>query len=318
MRVAILDDIHDAFDRTEAVARLRQRAEVHIFREAFGNPSALAGFDALIANRERTRFTRALLEQLPDLRIISQTGNHAHHVDFDAARDLGIVVAKASGGVSFGTAELTMALALAVVRRIPELDGAIRKGEWPTPMTRVLYGKTMGIVGLGRLGRYVAGLAIAFGMTVIAWSPTLTEDVARKSGAGYMPLDDLLRIADVVSIHVSLKRETRDLIDAGRLALMKPTACLVNTARGPIVNEAALVSALEEGRIAGAGLDVFDEEPLPAGHPLTRLSNVVLTPHIGWPTDHGYEQFANSAVDVLLDFMDGREVPLFGRSEQKR
>ena len=311
MRVAVLDDIHDAFDRTEAVAQLRRRAEVRVFTNSFGDPSALAGFDALIANRERTRFTRALLEQLPDLKIISQTGNHAHHVDFDAARDLRIVVARASGGYSIGTAELTIGLALAVTRRIPEVDRAIKSGEWPTPMTPVLHGKTMGIVGLGRLGRHVAGLAGAFGMRVIAWSPTLTEEVARKSGASYMELDDLIRTADVVSIHVSLKPETRNLIDARRLALMKPTAYLINTARGAILNEAALVAALEEGRIAGAGLDVFDEEPLPAGHPLTRLPKVVLTPHTGWPTDHGYEQFARSAVDVLLDFMDGREVPLF-------
>jgi phosphoglycerate dehydrogenase-like enzyme len=311
MRVAILDDIHDAFDRTEAVAHLRRRAEVRIFQDAFGDPSAIRGFDALIANRERTQFTRALLEQLPDLQIIAQTGNHAHHVDFDAARDLGIVVAKASGGVSIGTAELTMGLALAVMRRIPEVDRAVKSGDWPTPMTPILYGRTMGIVGLGRLGRHVAGLAGAFGMRVVAWSPTLTEEVARKSGAAFMELDDVLRTADIVSIHVSLNPETANLIDRRRLALMKPTSYLINTARGPIVNEAAMVSALEAGRIAGAGLDVFDEEPLPAGHPLTRLPNVVLTPHIGWPTDHGYEQFAHSAVAVLLDFMDGREVPLF-------
>ncbi len=313
MRVAILDDIHRAYETTGAVSRLRERAEVKIFTAAFQQPSVLGGFDAIIANRERTAFTRELLERLPDLRIIAQTGNHAHHIDFEAAGDLGIVVARASGGYSIGAAELTIGLALALMRRIPECDSALKRGEWPTPLTPILHGKTLGIIGLGRLGRHVAGLARAFGMRVTAWSPSLTPDIAGAHGAEYSPLDDLLKTADVVSIHVSLKPETRGLIDAGRIALMKPAACLINTARGPIVDESALVSALEEGRIAGAGLDVFDEEPLPANHPLTRLDNVVLTPHIGWPTDHGYEQFANSAVDVLLDYLDGRDVPLFTR-----
>jgi phosphoglycerate dehydrogenase-like enzyme len=311
MRVAILDDIHDAFDRTDAVARLRKRVAVKIFTMPFGEPSALHGFNAFIANRERTKFTRELLGQLPDLKIISQTGNHAQHVDFEAARELGIVVAKASGGYSIGTAELTIGLALAAMRQIPACDAALKRGEWPTPLTPILHDKTLGIVGLGRLGKHVAGLGAAFGMRVIAWSPTLTESVAAESGAQYSDLDDLLKTSDLVSIHVSLKPETRGLIDARRIGLMKPTAYLINTARGPIVDEAALVSALRDQRIAGAGLDVFDKEPLPPGHPLTTLPNVVLTPHIGWPTDHGYEQFANSAVDVLLAHLDGRDVPLF-------
>lgn len=313
MRVAILDDIHDAFDRTDAVARLRRRASVEIFTTPFGDPSSLRGFDALIANRERTRFTRELLEQLPDLGIIAQTGNHAHHVDFDAARRLGIVVARASGGYSVGTVELTIGLAIAVMRRIPECDARLKRGEWPTPLTPVLYGKTLGIVGLGRLGKRVAKLGTAFGMQVVAWSPTLTPERASDHGTEYRTLDNLLSTADVVSIHVSLKPETRGLIDAGRIALMKPTAFLINTARGPIVDERALVSALRERRIAGAGLDVFDGEPLPPGHPLTALPNVVLTPHIGWPTDLGYAQFADSAVNVLLDYLDGRDVPLFAQ-----
>jgi phosphoglycerate dehydrogenase-like enzyme len=311
MRVAILDDIHDAWRGTEGVKRLRERAEVVIFTKAFGSPAALRGFDALIANRERTKLTRELLSQLEDVRVIAQTGNHAAHLDFKAAADLGIVIAHASGGYSIGAAELTIALAQAVMRRIPECDAALKRGEWRTPLTPVLSGKTLGLVGLGRLGKHVARLGRAYGMRVLAWSRTLTDAAAAEVGAERRDLDDLLATSDVVSIHVSLAQSSRDLIDGRRLALMKPSAYLINTARGPIVNESALVEALEKRRIAGAGLDVFDEEPLPKGHPLTKLDNVVLTPHIGWTTDHGYEGFATSAADALLAYLDGREFPIF-------
>jgi len=311
MRVAILDDIHQAYDGTTGVRRLRERAEVTIFDGPFGDPVALRGFDALIANRERTRFTRALLAQLPDLRIIAQTGNHAYHIDLVAAAACGITVAKASGGFSRGAAELAFGLAIALMRRIPAADAAVRRGEWRTPFTRVLHAKTLGIIGLGRVGGHVAKIANAFGMRVLAWSPRLTNEAAREVGAVRRELDELLRESDVVSIHAALTPESRGLLDARRLGLMQPSACLVNTARGPIVDETALVAALAEGRIAGAGLDVFDEEPLPAGHPLTKLSNVVLTPHLGWPTDEAYDHFANAAADVLLAYLDGRDVPQF-------
>jgi phosphoglycerate dehydrogenase-like enzyme len=311
MRVAILDDIHDAWRSTAGVKRLRERAEVVIFTKPFGSPEALRGFDALIANRERTKFTRELLAQLADVRVIAQTGNHAAHLDFAAAADLKIVIAQASGGYSIGAAELAIGLAQAVMRRIPECDAALKRGEWPTPLTPVLHGKTLGLVGLGRVGRHVAGLGLAFGMRVLAWSPHLTDAAARAAGAQRRELDELLAASDVVSIHVSLAQSSRNLIDARRLALMKPSAYLVNTARGPIVTESALVAALERREIAGAGLDVFDREPLPPGHPLTKLDNVVLAPHIGWTTDDGYERFAASAADALLAYLDGREFPIF-------
>jgi phosphoglycerate dehydrogenase-like enzyme len=312
VRVAILDDIHQAYDGTEGVRRLRERAEVCIFTAPFGDPAALRGFDALVANRERTRFTSALLGQLPDLRIIAQTGNHAHHIDFDAARRQGIVVAKASGGFSRGAAELAIGLAIAVMRGIPAAHQALQRGEWSTSATPVLHGKTLGIVGLGGVGRHVARLATAFGMRVLAWGPRLTAEEASVAGAEHRPLDDLLEQSDVVSIHAKLTPESRGLLDTRRLALMKPTAYLVNTARGPIVDSRALVAALKERRIAGAALDVFDEEPLPAHHPLRTLPNVVLTPHIGWPTDEGYARFAAAACDVLLAYLKGRDVPRFG------
>lgn len=311
MRIAILDDIHDAWAGTQGVRRLRERADVRIYTGPFGAPEALRGFDALVANRERTRFDAAMLASLPDVRIIAQTGNHAYHIDLAAAEARGIVVAKATGGFSNGAAELAFGLAMAVMRRIPASDAAMKRGQWSTPMTSVLHGKTLGIVGLGRIGRHVAGIARAFGMRVLAWSRRLDDATAAAAGAERRELDALLAESDVVSIHATLSAESRGLIDARRLALMKRTAVLVNTARGPIVDEAALVAALAAGRIAGAGLDVFDVEPLPAGHPLAALPNVVLTPHLGWPTDEAYERFAESAADVLIAYAEGRDVPRF-------
>lgn len=314
MRIAILDDIHQAYEHTAGVHRLRQRAEVKIFSGAFGAPAALRGFDGLIANRERTRFTKALLEQLPDVRIIAQTGNHAYHIDLAAARERGVVIAKASGGFSTGAAELAIDLAMSVMRQISTTDAGVKRGEWPRPLGRELHGKTLGIVGLGHVGRHVAKIAKALGMRVLAWSRRRDDAACAAVGAEPCELDALLAQSDVVSIHATLAPETRGLIDARRLGLMKKSAYLVNTARGPIVEEKALVAALERGDLAGAGLDVFDEEPLPAGHPLARLSNVVLTSHLGWPTDNIYQQFAAAAADVLLAYLDGKDVPQFKES----
>jgi phosphoglycerate dehydrogenase-like enzyme len=301
VRVAILDDIHNAYEATQGVRRLRERAEVKIFTEPFGASQALNGFDALIANRERTRFTREVFAQLPDLRIIAQTGNHAYHIDLAAAAERNVIVARATGGFSYGAAELALALALALMRQISSADREMKQGVWRTPMTRVLYGKTLGIIGLGQVGRHVATLGGAFGMNVISWS----------RGGEPRDLDRLLQESDVISIHAALTRESRGLIDARRLTLMKPTSYLINTARGGIVETDALVKVLQQRRIAGAGIDVFDEEPLPPGHPLTKLPNVVLTPHLGWPTDEAYERFAEAAADVLLAYLDGKDVPRF-------
>jgi phosphoglycerate dehydrogenase-like enzyme len=200
---------------------------------------------------------------------------------------------------------------MSLMRRIAACDAAVKGGVWQTPLTSVLHDKTLGIVGLGHVGRHVARIANAFEMRVLAWGPRLTDDSAREAGAERVELDELLQRSDVVSVHATLAAESRGLIDARRLALMKPTAYLINTARGPIVDERALVAALQERRIAGAGLDVFDAEPLPPNHPLTRLENVVLTPHIGWPTDEAYERFAEAAADVLIAFQEGRPVPRF-------
>lgn len=311
MRVAILDDVHHAYEGTPGVCRLRDRAEVKIFTGPFEDASALRNFDALVANRERTRFSSTLLEQLPDLRIIAQTGNHVYHIDLDAAEKRGIIVAKATGGGCTSAAELAIGLMIALMRQIPSVDREVKHGGWPTPMTRVLRGKTLGIIGLGYVGRHVTKIANAFEMNVLAWGPRLTPQAAAAVGAKCCEIDSLMSQADIVSVHATLSPKSRGLIDARQLELMKPTAYLINTARGPIVEEAALCDVLAGNRIAGAGLDVFDTEPLPPNHPLTRIPTVVLTSHLGWPTDEMYSKFADAAADVLLAYLDGEEVPRF-------
>jgi len=308
MKVTVLDDYQRAFEATAAIQRLRQKVEVQILTEKLPSQAAVADAlkhsRAIIPIRERTKFTSSLLQALPDLEYISQTGNHAYHVDMDAATKLGIVVSLAPGGNS--TTELTFGLILAVMRRIAQSDRAMRRGEWPLVLGYVLKGKTIGILGLGKIGTEVAAIARAFGMKVIAWGPTLTPERAAKSEAIYMPLDEVLETSDVVSIHLTLSEKSRNLLTEDRLRLMKKSAYLVNTARGAIVDEAALVKMLKENAIAGAALDVFVEEPLPKNHPLLELENVVLTPHLGWPTDSGFEGFAENAVTNILDYMDGK------------
>jgi phosphoglycerate dehydrogenase-like enzyme len=308
VKVTVLDDYQRAFETTRAIQRLRRQAEVQICTEKFPSEEAvshaLKGSQAIIPIRERTKFTASLIKALADLQIISQTGNHAYHVDIEAATKAGIIVAMAPGGNS--TAELTFGLILAVMRRIAHSDRAMRRGEWPMVLGYVLRGKTLGILGLGKIGTQVAKIARAFGMTVIAWGPTLTLERASRSDATYVPLDDLLRQADVVSVHLTLSDQSRNLLHENRLRLMKPSAYLINTARGAIVDEEALVRILTERTIAGAGLDVFVDEPLRANHPLLQLDNVVLTPHLGWPTDSGFESFAENAVANILDYMEGK------------
>ena len=308
MRVTILDDYQRAFQATEAIQRLRQKVDVRILTEKLPSEAAVAAAlkdsPVVIPVRERTKFTASLLRALPDLEYISQTGNHVYHVDMDAATKQGIVVSLAPGGNS--TTELAFGLIFAIMRRIPQSDRAMRRGEWPLVLGYVLKGKTLGILGLGRIGTEVATIARAFGMKVIAWGPTLTPERAAKSEATFMPLDDVLRTADVVSVHLALSDKSRNLLDEKRLRLMKGSAYLVNTARGAIVDEIALAKLLKENVIAGAALDVFVEEPLPENHPLIELDNVVLAPHLGWPTDLSFEHFAGNAVTNIFDYMEGK------------
>jgi phosphoglycerate dehydrogenase-like enzyme len=242
MRVAILDDIHHAYEGTVGVRRLRERAEVQIFTEPFREPSKIANFDALVANRERTRFSRALLEQLPNLRIIAQTGNHVYHIDLEVTEERGIIVAKATGGGCTSAAELAIGLMIAVMRQIPAVDEQVKRGGWPTPMTRMLRGKTLGIVDLGYVGRHVSKIANAFEMKVLAWGPRLAAQAAASVGAESCELDALMARSDIVSIHATLSADSRGLIDARRLGLMRSSAYVINTARGPIIEEVASCS----------------------------------------------------------------------------
>jgi len=308
VKVTVLDDYQRAFVSTNAIRRLRAKAEVQILTEKLSSDAAVAealrGSQAIIPVRERTKLTASLLERLPGLEYISQTGNHVYHVDMEAATRRGIVVSLAPGGNS--TTELAFGLMLAIMRRIPQTDAAMRRGDWPLVLGHVLKGKTLGILGLGKIGTEVATVARAFGMQVIAWGPTLTDERAARSGASFMPLEEVLKAADVVSIHLALSEQSRNLLSEARLRLMKKSAYLVNTARGAIIDETALVKILRENAIAGAALDVFVDEPLPKNHPLLELENVVLTPHLGWPTDSGFEGFANNAVANILDYMEGK------------
>jgi phosphoglycerate dehydrogenase-like enzyme len=310
MKVTVLDDYQHAFDASPAIARLRQKAEVQIFTEKFSSDekliAALKGSDAIIPIRERTKFSAALLKNLPDLELIAQTGNHAYHIDVPAATEAGIVIAMAPAGG--GVTELTIGLMIAVMRRIPQSDAAMRRGDWPLVLGHVLRDKTLGILGLGRAGTEVARIALAFGMKVIAWGPTLTPERAEKSGVVYMPLDEVLKTADVVSVHLKLSDQSKGLLDERRLRLMKKSAYFVNTARGAIVDETALFKILNEKAIAGAALDVFVEEPLPRTSPLAKLDNIVLAPHLGWPTDAGFRGFAENSVENILTYMDGKLV----------
>jgi phosphoglycerate dehydrogenase-like enzyme len=222
-----------------------------------------------------------------------------------AATGHGILVTE-TGGSPQSAVELTIGLMLAVVRRIPQEERALRGGAWQTGVGTELAGKTLGVIGLGRIGSRVAAFGQLMGMRLLAWGPTLTADRARAAGATHVPLETLLAESDVVTLHPRLSDLTRGLLTARHLALMKPTAYLVNTARGPIVDEAALVDALRHGRIAGAALDVFDVEPLPAGHPLPALDNVVVTPHIGFVTRETYDILFREAVDNIAAYLDGK------------
>jgi phosphoglycerate dehydrogenase-like enzyme len=308
VKVTVLDDYQRAFDETEAIQRLRRRADVEIRTEKLPTEEtlvrALKGAQAIIPIRERTRFPASLLQSLTELELISQTGTHAYHLDMEAATNAGIIVAMAPGSNS--AAELAFGLMLAVMRRIPQSDQAMRRGDWPLVLGNVLRGKTLGILGLGKIGTEVAEIGRAFGMKIIAWGPTLTPERASRSQATYMPLDELLKEVDVVSVHLALSDQSRNLLNEARLRLMKKSAYLINTARGAIVDERSLVKILQESAIAGAALDVFVEEPLAANHPLLQLDNVVLTPHLGWPTDSGFAGFAENAVTNILDYMDGK------------
>ena len=310
MRVAVLDDYHRVFEADPAIERLRRRVPVDVYTEKLPL-ERLRAYPILIAMRERTRFDAAFFEAVPGLELIAQTGNHAYHVDMAAATKAGVLVGMASsdvqamGAIARSTLELTFGLMIAVLRRIPQTDQAMRRGEWPSFAGRTLAGKKLGILGLGRIGREVAAVARAFGMQVLAWGPTLNAERAERSGATFMQLDALLEQADIVTVQLRLSDDSRGLLNEQRVRRIGPQGVLVNTARGAIVDETALARVLAEGALGAAGLDVFAEEPLAPDSPLRHLDNVVLTSHLGWPADLTYRTFAEAAVAIVEAYLVG-------------
>jgi phosphoglycerate dehydrogenase-like enzyme len=242
---------------------------------------------------------------LPDLRLLVTTGMRNAAIDLDAATDLGILVCGTAGGPDSPPAELTWGLILALVRHIPRENSDIRHGHWGTTLGMSVEGKVLGVVGLGRLGGKVATVGVAFGMSVIAWSQNMTTERAAQYGATLVSKDELFTRSDIVTIHVQLSARTRGLVGARELRLMQPTAYLINTARGPIVDEAALVQTLQARTIAGAGLDVFDQEPLPPGHPLLALDNTILVPHVGYVTREQYQVRYSDTVENVAAYLRG-------------
>jgi phosphoglycerate dehydrogenase-like enzyme len=309
-RVAILDDYQDVAGRLADWKSLP--AEVVVFQDRVSDESRvaarLADFDVIVAMRERTPFPRSLLERLPHLRLLVTTGMRNASIDLRAAGERGVVVS-GTAGLPSPTAELTWALILALVRHVPREDRATREGRWQETLGTTLKGRTLGVLGLGQLGSRVARVGTAFEMDVIAWSQNLTAARAAAVGARLASgKDELLARADIVTIHLVLSDRTRGLIGARELGLMRRTAYLVNTSRGPIVDEGALIAALRAGAIAGAGLDVYDEEPLPPQHPLRGLPNTVITPHLGYVTEETYQIFYAQALEDIRAFLAGAPV----------
>ena len=310
-RVAILDDYQNVARRMADWSSLPAGTDVVVFADHLSDTDAvakrLADFDAVVAMRERTPFPRALLERLPKLRLLVTTGMRNASIDVAAAIERGVTVC-GTAGLPYPTAELTWGLILGLFRRIPTEDRATREGRWQVSCGLGLNGKTLGVIGLGGLGSRVAKIGRAFEMDVIAWSQNLIAARATEVGATLVTKDELLARSDVVSVHLVLSDRTRGLLGARELARMKPTAYLVNTSRGPIVDEAALVDAVRKGTIAGAGLDVYDEEPLPLDHPLRNLPNTVITPHLGYVTEEGYKIFYGHALEDVKGWLAGQPV----------
>ena len=269
--------------------------------------TALVNFDVVVLMRERTPFPASLIERLPNLKLLISTGARNRSIDLRAAVNSGIIVC-GTPLIPHPPAELTWALILAIVKDIPAEDAAIRQGKWQTRLGRTLKGKILEIVGLGNLGGQTALIGQAFGMEIIAWSQNLTDARAAEFGAKRVALDTLMSTADVVTIHLYLSQRTIGVIGRHELSLMKPSAYLVNTARSPIIDEAALIDVLQNRKIAGAALDVFDVEPLPLNHPFRALDNTIVTPHVGYVTEEGLSVMYGGVVENIRAFREGRPV----------
>src|SRR5882757_2872520 len=306
--IALLDDYQNVAISFADWSALDGRATVTVFNDHLADSDALVErlqpFDIVCVMRERTPMTRAIIERLPKLRLIASTGSQNAAIDLKAAEERG-VQAVHTGYTSAPTIELTWALILANARHLVAENASLRGGGWQRSVGDDMAGRTLGVLGLGNVGGAVARIGNAFGMKVIAWSQNLTTGRAAEVGATLVSRDELFQEADVVTIHVVLSRRTRGLVGAAELALMKPTARLVNTSRGPIVVEADLVAALKAKTIAGAAVDVFDQEPLPLEHPFRSLPNILATPHIGYVARGLYERFYRDTVENISQCLDG-------------
>ena len=311
VKIAVLDDYQGVALSMADWDALPGDAQVDVYADHLADEDEVAKrlsrYEIVVAMRERTPFPRSLLERMSALRLLVTTGMGNASIDLDAASEHGVTVC-GTEGVPYPTAQLTWGLFLALARHIPREDAATRDGRWQVTVGEGLHGKTLGLLGLGRLGSQVAAVGAVFGMQLIAWNQNLTGERARELNASLVTKDELLSESDFVTIHLVLSDRTRGLIGARELGLMKPTAYLVNTSRGPIVDESALAVALGKGAIAGAGLDVFDVEPLPPGHPLLTAPNTVLTPHLGYVTRETYRVFFGHAVEDIVSYLDGNPV----------
>jgi phosphoglycerate dehydrogenase-like enzyme len=311
VRVAVLDDYQQVAMTMADWSPVLARATVDVFRDHISDASALADrlapYDVVVLMRERTPLPAHVIEALPQLKLIVTTGRRNPVIDVAAADAHGVVVCS-TASLATAPVELTWALILGLARHIAIEDANVRVAGWQTTVGRDLAGRVLGVVGMGRLGTPVATIGRAFGMRVLGWSRSLTEERARSIGVESVGFEQLLTGADVVTIHLPLTAETRGLIGADQLGLMKPDALLVNTSRGPIVDETALLDALESGRIGGAGIDVYDEEPLGADHPLRTAPRTLLTPHLGYVTERTYQVFFGEVVENILAFLRGSPI----------
>ncbi|XHR31284.1 MAG: D-2-hydroxyacid dehydrogenase family protein [Chthoniobacteraceae bacterium] len=321
-RVAILDDYAGVALDLADWSPVKEKAEVTVFDRHLSEAEAveaLQPFDVVCTLRERMAFPRTLIERLPNLKLMTIVGMSLANLDMAAASEHGILVThpnfanSAFGAASNGTPELAWGLMIATVRHLAEEHRRMREGGWQTTTGLTLAGKTLGLLGLGKIGKRMAEYAKVFGMEVIAWSQNLTSEAAAAVGVRRVEKEALFREADVVSIHVVLSERTRGLVTARELALMKPGTYLINTSRGPIVDEAALIAALKAGRIAGAGLDVYDVEPLPPDHPLRFLPNVTLSPHLGFVTRELLAFVYSDTVEAVAAWLEGKPVRVVNR-----
>ena len=310
-KVAILDDYQEVSVSLADWETLPKETQVTVFRDHLNDISdivqRLHGYQIVCAMRERTPFPKALLDNLPNLKLLITTGMRNASIDLNHASNLGITVC-GTEGLGYPTAELTWGLIISLARKIHLENEATKQGKWQTSLGVGLKGKTLGIIGLGNLGAQVSKIGNAFGMNVIAWSHNLTKELASTQMATLVPLEDLLKRSDFLTIHTVLSDRTRGLIGEKEISLMKENSFLINTSRGPIVEQESLIKALEANNIAGAGLDVFDYEPLDKKNPLLSLKNVLITPHIGYVTKEGYEIYYSQTVECIKKFLEGEPV----------